>query len=134
MPNKIGERQRRKYSRFLWFLSIALRLCEVLSSRIWAVCLICPAGKGKSLRLLRFERYTHICPRDAREWREICCLAGFWKVVERYTIIKNEVKSKKYRIWICISIHAFTLSYLTTFKRLSLEFHSFTDSHINVSW
>ncbi len=24
-------------------------------------------------------------------------------------------------------------SYLTTFKRLSLEFHSFTDSHINVS-
>ena len=27
---------------------------------------------------------------DAREWREICCLAGFYNVVERYTVIKNK--------------------------------------------
>ena len=46
----------------------------------------------KSLaRLLRFGRYTNICLKEAQEWREICCLEGFWKEVERYTIIKISV-------------------------------------------
>ena len=44
-----------------------------------------------SARLLRFGRYTNICLKEAQEWREICCLGGFWKEVERYTIIKISV-------------------------------------------
>jgi hypothetical protein len=44
-----------------------------------------------SARLLRFGRYTNICLKEAQEWREICCLEGFWKEVERYTIIKISV-------------------------------------------
>ena len=44
-----------------------------------------------SARLLRFGRYTNICLKVAQEWREICCLGGFWKEVERYTIIKISV-------------------------------------------
>ena len=44
-----------------------------------------------SARLLRFGRYTNICLKETQEWREICCLEGFWKEVERYTIIKISV-------------------------------------------
>ena len=44
-----------------------------------------------SARLLRLGRYTNICLKEAQEWREICCLEGFWKEVERYTIIKISV-------------------------------------------
>ena len=44
-----------------------------------------------SARLLRFGRYTNICLKETQEWREICCLGGFWKEVERYTIIKISV-------------------------------------------
>lgn len=50
-------------------------------------------GEVKIVRFLRFGRYTHICLIEARGWREICCLEGFWKVVERYMIVKNKVLS-----------------------------------------
>ena len=61
-----------------------------LSCRVRPVSASCAAGKRKNVQLLRFGRYTNICLRDAREWREICCLEGFYKVVERYMIVKKE--------------------------------------------
>ena len=44
----------------------------------------------KNVRFLRFGRYAKTCLIEAREWREICCLAGFYKVVEMYMIFKNK--------------------------------------------
>ena len=37
----------------------------------------CAAGKGKSLRFLRFGRYANICLRDAQGQRNLCYLEGF---------------------------------------------------------
>ena len=43
------------------------------------------------IKIWTLYQYINICLKEAQEWREICCLEGFWKEVERYTIIKISV-------------------------------------------
>ena len=76
--------------RLLRFGSLITFIFEALSSRISPVSELCAAGKRENVLFLRFGRYNDICPRDAREWREIGCMAGFYKVVERCMIVKKK--------------------------------------------